>query len=125
MDDKAYPNCKINPDTRLKTQTKVNEKPLKEFDKGEASVQVLQFVKRVAGKLNLEEAERSSLTVPQVDAFQAGEKVQAHVLCDVCLSTHNDRKVTVYRSGHKTWVITNYVRHLERYHVKKSVTPNN
>ncbi len=63
-----------------------------------------------------------ALLHPSVSVFMVGNKKQAVLTCMACANSKENQEqktTTVYCKGKKSWIVSNYKRHVTRYHLEK------
>lgn len=95
---------------------KAKEDQLEESDKAN----LLTTIKTQVRKLKIVPTQQSALENPKIEIYLKGNKKHASVSCLVCASTEKDKVSTAYGKGSKTWLISNYKRHIERIHLVKT-----
>lgn len=80
-------------------------------------VKLLKTIKDQVQKINIKPQQRVGLENPIVDLKKTSDKLSASIICLVCDASAKAKPCTAYVKGN-SWQVSNFKRHLERYHLK-------
>ena len=92
--------------------------PPASLDESTEVAAILKTVLRAVNKVNVVPESKEALEVPQIHVLAVGKTLQARLTCEACPSSSKDKTATAYKKGPTTWIIANYSRHIERYHLQ-------